>query len=874
VARANGEVPVWSPARSPFGRADALALFVWTLAIVVFFWDTATLQKALFYFDITEINYPYRAFFANELKVGRFSRWCPGLYCGLPLYSESQVGYFHPLKYLLYPWMATWKAFNLDTILSVWLVGVGSYGWLRRHVGAIGALGGAATFGLSGFMWAHLIHTSMTNALVSVPFAVWALECAWESGRLRGIALGGIAVACQVFAGHLQDMLLTGMLLLLYGLYRAVTERCTAKRLFALGAPAGIVAIAVLVSAIQWIPSKDLLDRSPRAGGLSWDDITYGSWHPELLPTLIVREAYGTRARDTDWMDGFYPYHEMNAYVGVLGLGLAVLGAAAYRDRWVAFWLLVVGIGFSLMLGRFTFLFDFMHKVPILGSSRIPVRYHLWVSLAVAALAAVGLDRLAGDNPVRLRAAFGFVLALIAVAIPLALWIYEPAWAQSSRWTSPHQRLRYGWLAHELSFAVGRTLVVAVAGAALALSASRTTNASNRTRVTALLPIIMLVELLGSHWWDVPSVSPSYWTSPPAAVLAIRDDSTHQRIYGSGVLSAGEPGYASGATNEERFFQARDTLAWSLPIVWGLESGAGNTPIHPTRFNYFADDFLLGQGGFDIEGVTHVISEKPDRIGNWEKPIKAGSAYIHRNPTALPRLRFMGFPVYADNAVEAARALRRMGGRIRLQVLVEDPSRPVLEKSGADGTARIDSEIPERVEIDVDARTDGYLVLADAFDPGWTATVDGQSAVIRPAYVNFRAVYVKPGRHRVIFRYEPAGWRLGLLLSSIGIVATVLCRLLPCTVSHLDAEHERSGWPRWWPGLLSAVIVAVVAISVIDLIPLPATNRAKSQIPRPKPTAAAHSPFPRLSPRWNSSFHRFTWGADLDAMKPRTGSQW
>ena len=91
-------------------------------------------QGALFYFDITEINYPYRFFFAEELRAGRFSRWCPWLYCGMPLYSESQAGYLHPFKYLFYPWMETWKAFNLDTVLSIWLTGPGTYGWLRRHV--------------------------------------------------------------------------------------------------------------------------------------------------------------------------------------------------------------------------------------------------------------------------------------------------------------------------------------------------------------------------------------------------------------------------------------------------------------------------------------------------------------------------------------------------------------------------------------------------------------------------------------------------------------------------------------------------------------------------------------------------------------------
>ena len=132
---------------------DLAALLIWTAAVAWFFRQAVTLRGALFYFDITEINYPYRAFFADELRAGRFSRWCPWLYCGLPLYSESQAGYLHPLKYLLYPWMETWKAFNFDTVLSIWLTGMGTYGWLRRHVRPAAALTGAALFGLGGFTW-------------------------------------------------------------------------------------------------------------------------------------------------------------------------------------------------------------------------------------------------------------------------------------------------------------------------------------------------------------------------------------------------------------------------------------------------------------------------------------------------------------------------------------------------------------------------------------------------------------------------------------------------------------------------------------------------------------------------------------------------
>ena len=75
-------------------------------------------------------------------------------------------------------------------------------------------------------------------------------------------------------------------------------------------------------------------------------------------------------ARDTDWMDGFYPYHEMNTYMGLIAIVLAVVGAggASARDRWSSFWVLLIGIGVVLMLGKFTFLFDYAHRLPFWGA--------------------------------------------------------------------------------------------------------------------------------------------------------------------------------------------------------------------------------------------------------------------------------------------------------------------------------------------------------------------------------------------------------------------------------------------------------------------------------------------------------------------------
>jgi hypothetical protein len=905
---ARDELPLpWRFEPRPWSTADLCAVLAWTAALAWFFWDAVGCRGALFYFDITEINFPYRDFFARELRAGRFSRWCPGLYCGLPLYSESQAGYLHPLKYLLYPWMATWKAFNLDTVLSVWLTGLGTYGWLRRHVGAAGALTGAGVFGLGGFVWAHLIHTSMNNALTSVPLVVWALEWAWDGGGWRGVVLGAAALACQVFAGHLQDTILTAGVVVLYAIYRSATESGLRLRLAALGRASGVVALGIALAAVQWIPSKELLDRSPRAGGLNYSDLTFGSWHPELLPTLLVREAYGTRARDTDWMDGFYPYHEMNAYLGAIALALAVVGAAAYRDRWVAFWVILAGLGGLLMLGRFTWLFDVAHRIPIVGSSRIPVRFHLWVSVAVAAVAAVGVDRLCRPGTVRLGAAMAVIAVLALVSVPILAYVYTPVWTEASRWTRPYHLDRYRWLGHELIGGGVRTAVLGALAWATAAWASRTTDPRAR-RVAALLPLLVIADLLGAHWRDVPTIDPSYWTVPPLSARRLRADPSFQRVFGWAERSSGEPGYASEQVD---FFSARDTLDWSLPLVWGLATSGGKTPIIPRRMVEYTDHTLTGQGRFDIEGVTHLVTGPVgnrlilyqreleslrqqgrttvsssqlgaalgldnDQVRNdlsflrqpaypgigyrvedliaalksWEdlygQGEPAGKASIFRNKGAFARARLVGHPVYAADEREAIQAMDRLGGAIRERLVVEDPDRPLPLDAVVSGRTTITRDEPERVVVATESPGPSYLLLADSFDPGWSATLDGRAVPIRPADLAFRAVFVPQGKHTVVFTYRPAGFGLGLVVTGCGLAVALGIWFGPRRVAPLGPEHGDASWPRAWPRWWAALLIAVILTSTVAISP-------SGQL--------------SIQERWRGSVHRFTWGAGIAAMK-------
>jgi hypothetical protein len=90
---------------------------------------------------------------------------------------------------------------------------------------------------------------------------------------------------------------------------------------------------------------------------------------------------------------------------------------------------------------------------------------------------------------------------------------------------------------------------------------------------------------------------------------------------------------------------------------------------------------------------------------------------------------------------------------------VADPNGLIPLAPGPQGedSARVTTYNPEQVSIDVTSSAEGYLLLTDAFYPGWRALVNGRPAEILRADVMFRAVRVPAGASTVTFEYRP-GW--------------------------------------------------------------------------------------------------------------------
>ena len=63
----------------------------------------------------------------------------------------------------------------------------------------------------------------------------------------------------------------------------------------------------------------------------------------------------------------------------------------------------------------------------------------------------------------------------------------------------------------------------------------------------------------------------------------------------------------------------------------------------------------------------------------------------------------------------------------------------------------------------------GLVYLADTYDDGWSATVNGRPVKIEVANYAFRAVAVPKGEVKLQFSYSPPGFKVGIIISIAGL---------------------------------------------------------------------------------------------------------
>ena len=156
---------------------------------------------------------------------------------------------------------------------------------------------------------------------------------------------------------------------------------------------------------------------------------------------------------------------------------------------------------------------------------------------------------------------------------------------------------------------------------------------------------------------------------------------------------------------------------------------------------------VTGVDGLSLHGVALVNSQN----GAFQSLVVApqgefelahsGDVKIYENLTVLPRALFVSDVQFADSDATAMQLMQAESFDPATTVVVIGDGENQEKGEGSNPSlplplpSSIISYSPEQVVIDFNASLPGYLVLTDAFYPGWTATVDGQPVEIERAEI-------------------------------------------------------------------------------------------------------------------------------------------
>ncbi len=332
-------------------------------------------------YDLLTYFYPYRVAVADALARGRLPLWNPDIFGGAPLFANIQAAVLYPPNLATLP-LPPFQAFVALIFFHLWLAGLGMYlfGRLGLGFGLPAALLAGLTYGLSGFLAQQLGHPNQTAASAWLPWILLG-TVRLVRGRPVWLPLTALLLALQILAGHPQETYLTLVaagLLAFYEAWRA-RSRPVVLGLAGFGVAAGL---GFGLAAVQVLPAWELSRLSIRSGGLSYREAVSFSLPPwELLRALLPN--YGDN-----------PFNEFIAYVGFVPLGLALAGVLAGSGRpYRVFAILLGALSLALAMSAYNPLSPVLYDIiPGLRMFRVPARWLLLYTVAVAILAGIGLE--------------------------------------------------------------------------------------------------------------------------------------------------------------------------------------------------------------------------------------------------------------------------------------------------------------------------------------------------------------------------------------------------------------------------------------------------------------------------------------------------
>ncbi|PWH15503.1 MAG: hypothetical protein DDG59_11345 [Anaerolineae bacterium] len=738
------------------------------------------------------------------IRDGEIPLWNPYSGMGAPLLANYQSALLYPPTWILMALEALggleWSAIGQGIFIALHLgfCAVGTKRFLQDWgIKDLGQMVGGIAFGLSGYL---VSRASFQSIVFSVSWMPWILlfaqRLAFSNNRYqkrRNVSRLVVSLAMNFLAGHAQSswyILWTGTLWMIWQSllvnpfgWRAIGQRL-GKNLFWWGLS---VCWAAFIAAAQLIPTGEYLLNSQRSTGIDREvGLTYSYW-PWRFLTLLMPDFFGNPARDTYW--GYANYWEDAVYSGSMAvlLGIFAIGKLWFKRTTqstgivahhhlkpiVLFWGGISIVAMVLALGKnLPFYAWLLDTVPGFDLFQAPTRISLIAQFGLAVLAAVGMDQWEAPHGkilywTRLATAGFFSMFLVSSLVSFQFRDFYPTILKSFQ--------LFG-------------LMGLVFGLLLLLKPQDKESEDHPQRMIPRFSRIWTISIFMFFLVDLFRMG---WGLNPVISIELYHQSSKDRDERKFALSQRfflhpDDEYVIKFERFFRFDTFRNLKDWRalrqswLPNINLLDETAmvnNFDPFVPARYARWLEtvadlrrkgDNLTYLWLLRMSGVDSLI--EIEGLEAWKIIPLEGSE------------RWQFFPC-AEVVKTSDEALTKVlsDPEFGLSKLVLESEKENLDaacRTQADSAATIDvfTESANRIQVKVDTSQGGWLMLKDAFYPGWIGRVNGVKKPIFAANGVFRAIQVHPGTNLVEFHYRPISFELGSILSVLSLMTLVFYR--------------------------------------------------------------------------------------------------
>lgn len=726
---------LWSNARvRRLRRALPWALAAGVLAIVFRSLGEGLVQASR---DLYAHDFPDTYYLVQRWRQLEVPLWLPNARLGQPFLALLYTQALYPPRIVLGLLFGQVLGTNvLHAFHSTWAF-AGLFLAARRFgLGRWAAFIAAAPFSLSPFYVEFAQNLSFASTAAWAGWIVLAAEHLRRVPGMRAAAWLALALGAAFHCGSPEMWLWEVM----------AAALVTGRRLkwFSVA-----VVLALMIAAVVALPAAELSREYTKPGEVP-AGLTEWSLSWAQLVSIGVPDADLPRAGG--YWGGADQRFLFSLFIGSLATMLALIGVRERRAR--PFVVLAV-VCLLLALGKHLVISEWLLRVPPFRLFRYPVKYGVGALFALSVLAGFGARRLGAL--VRRRRSLPVVTGLLGLGVGLFA---------ASRLEGVREGFHDGapWF-------LGGAAVLAVCGWATVKN-SPGASALRRVEGRLVLPVMavaMAVELVAVPHETWPRLSAARLSEPSDLARELRRDA-HGRLSIRVDMDDSDPQQSGpwdldGAT-DTIVLEGRRRLSGLRFVEEGLRASGGYGFRDPWRLSRA---FKHGASAFSLAGVSHFVRNTHQSPG-FPGPVPRLTAIEDVWTWTWDQARPRSFLVTASRVAsddEAFAALSLPPGEVTREVLIDRGE--ALAGGRCDSAASTNELAPELIEQHVDACAPGYLVLADAWYPGWKVDVDGAPADAVRAWGFLRAVKVPAGRHVVTWRYRPLSFQLGAVLSGIAL---------------------------------------------------------------------------------------------------------